>query len=110
MTVHEHTKAVLALVEMRYQRFTVVRITKIVTPIPAIPTIPTIPTINEPGERLRVRAAHRLEICALPFHAGSRGFTCSAVNFFIETFRTIGSIDIVSVRRTTARDSTGLEK
>ncbi len=107
MTVHEHTKAVLALVEMRYQRFTVVRITKIVTPIP---TIPTIPTINEPGERLRVRAAHRLEICALPFHAGSRGFTCSAVIFFIETFRTIGSIDIVSVRRTTARDSTGLEK
>jgi len=101
MTVHEHTKAVLALVEMRYQRFTVVRITKI---------IPTIPTINEPGERLRVRAAHRLEICALPFHAGSRGITCSAVIFFIETFRTIGSIDIVSVRRTTARDSTGLEK
>jgi hypothetical protein len=98
MTVHEHTKAVLALVEMRYQRFTVVRITKI------------IPTINEPGERLRVRAAHRLEICALPFHAGLRGFTCSAVIFFIETFRTIGSIDIVSVRRTTARDSTGLEK
>ena len=101
MTVHEHTKAVLALVEMRHQRFTVVRITKI---------IPTIGTINEPGERLRVRAAHRLEICALTFHAGSRGFTCSAVIFFIETFRTIGSIDIVSVKRTTARDSTGLEK
>ena len=77
MRVDEHTKAVLALVEMRYQDqgITLARITKMV---------PAVPTINEPGERFRVRAAHRFEACAPPCHAGSRGFSCRAV-IFIET-------------------------
>ena len=97
MRVHEHTKAALALVEMRYQDqwVTVARITKMV---------PAVPTINEPGEGFCVRAARRRFE-----HGGSGSFTCRAV-IFIETSSQssdpIGPVGIVSVRRTTARDST----
>lgn len=53
MRIDEHTKAVSALVEMRYERITAV------------------PTINEPGERFRIRASREVEARVPLFHAGS---------------------------------------
>ena len=63
MRIDEHTKAVSALVEMRYER------------------IPAVPTINEPGERFRIRASREVEARVPLFHAGSRASSRRAMIF-----------------------------
>ena len=61
MRIDEHTKAVSALVEMRYER------------------IAAVPTINEAGERFRIRASREVEARVPLFHAGSCSFSRRAM-------------------------------
>ncbi len=63
MRIDEHSKAVGALVEMRYEQITAV------------------PTINEPGERFRIRASREVEARVPLFHAGSCAFSRRAIIF-----------------------------